>query len=96
MPCCVAVLVAFIGPRIAMIVIRLVSHWFTDAFETWYWPLLGWIFLPYTTLIYMLFMVFNHHDLGTLGTVFVVLGVLIDIGVIGGGSRHRHVRTASD
>jgi hypothetical protein len=47
---------------------------------------LGWIFLPWTTLAYLLFLVFNQHELGTLGMICVAIGILVDIGVVGSGA----------
>ena len=53
--CCLATLIAVLGPRIGILI-----WWIADqarwnlAFDTFIWPLLGFIFLPFTTLLYVL------------------------------------------
>jgi hypothetical protein len=52
--CCVLTSLVLIGPRFAILVWGLVSpaRW-SAAFDTFVWPLLGFIFLPWTTLMYV-------------------------------------------
>jgi hypothetical protein len=53
--CCLALIAGFLGPRLAAVL-----WWIFDsprwdlAFSSWIWPLLGIIFLPWTTLAYVL------------------------------------------
>jgi hypothetical protein len=53
--CCLALTAGLIGPRIAAVL-----WWIFDptrwdlAFSSWFWPVLGIIFLPWTTLAYVL------------------------------------------
>ena len=91
MGCCLGIL-ALVFPRATLAIMWLVGYTST-AFETYLWPLLGFIFLPYTTCAYAIAM----NDLGGtqgLGLVLVVLGVLLDLGTHGGsarsGGRYRH------
>jgi hypothetical protein len=81
---CLAVLVAIAVPRFVMVVLWLFSNYLSDAYGTWVWPLLGFFFLPTTTLAYA---IAQHSSEGVQGwgLVLVVLGVLIDFGVFGGG-----------
>ena len=58
---CLLVCAALIAPRLTMTFIWLMTPWFTQAYETWAWPLLGWLFLPYTTLAYMAAVINNGH-----------------------------------
>ena len=51
--CCLVALVAFGGPRVTGWLIWLFTNWFDRAYSTWYWPLLGWLLMPWTTLAYM-------------------------------------------
>ena len=51
-------------------------------------PLLGFLFLPWTTIAFAI----AQNELGGvsgLGLIVVALGFLADIGVIGGGARRR-------
>ena len=84
MGCCLGILV-LVFPRAALVIMWLVMYTST-AFETRLWPLLGFIFLPYTTCAYAIAM----NELGGtqgLGLVLVVIGVLLDLGTHGGSAR---------
>ncbi|HUS57762.1 MAG TPA: hypothetical protein VM141_03840 [Planctomycetota bacterium] len=85
MGCLIAVL-AVLLPRVLMVFIAILTDWFPLAFRTTIWPLLGWVFMPYTTLAYMGAMLRNGEVSGW-WLVLVIFAVLVDIGVIGGSSR---------
>jgi hypothetical protein len=77
MPCLFALLGAF-APRIAVFVLWIFTPMVNAAFNSWIWPLLGVIFLPFTTLMWILVMA----PLGTAnfwGWLCVFLGLLIDL-----------------
>ncbi len=87
---CVLVLLALILPRAALVLIFLFTGWFEVAFATWLWPVLGFIFLPYTTLAYTAAVVNTggHVTVGWL--LLIIVAVLADAGHWGGGYRtHR-------
>ena len=52
--CCLALIAGFIGPRVALLVWWIFGDRVDLAFDTWVWPLLGLLFLPWTTLAYVL------------------------------------------
>ena len=52
--CCLALTAGFLGPRIALFLWWVFGDKVDLAFDTWVWPLLGLIFLPWTTLAYVL------------------------------------------
>jgi len=52
--CCLALTAGFLGPRLALFLWWIVGNKVDLAFDTWVWPLLGLIFLPWTTLAYVL------------------------------------------
>jgi hypothetical protein len=60
-------------PRLAAALLYFFTGWFNGVFQTWYWPLLGFIFMPYTMLWYSVVM--NWYD-GTWGTFQIVVGVI--------------------
>jgi hypothetical protein len=67
-----------------MVVLWLFSDYLSQAYGTWGWPLLGFFFLPTTTLAYAV--AENRYDgLRGIGVVLVVLGALVDVGALGGG-----------
>jgi hypothetical protein len=81
-------IVALMLPRVAMVLIWLLTDWFAHAYETWLLPLLGFIFLPYTTLAYMA-AVLNAGGVNTLWAIIIVLAVIVDVGHWGHGYRSR-------
>jgi hypothetical protein len=49
---CLVVLVALISPRLALFFIWIFNDLLSRAFDSWVLPLLGFFFLPWTTLAY--------------------------------------------
>ena len=86
--CCVLALLAFLGPRLALFLLWVFTSYLSRAFDTFLWPLLGFLFLPWTTIAYAI----AQNELGGLngiGLLVVAIGVLGDVGVFGGGARAR-------
>jgi hypothetical protein len=52
--CCLALLASAIGPRIVLAIWWIFGTKVDLAFGSWIWPLLGLIFLPWTTLFYVI------------------------------------------
>lgn len=82
---CLVVLLVLALPRFVMFMLWILpTHYLSDAFGTWVWPLLGFFFLPTTTLGYAVAQ--NRYDgVRGWGFVLVALGLLIDLGALGGG-----------
>jgi hypothetical protein len=75
--CCAFLLAAGLGPRIAIVAVWLFGDRVEDAFDSWIWPLLGLIFLPWTTLAYLL--VWTRGDSLSLGEwIVVMIGFVAD------------------
>ena len=92
MPCCALLLILFLGPRIAMAAMVVFSNYLGRAFgEALLLPLLGWLFLPWTTLAYA-FAINSRGDVAGLHLVLVIVAVLVDLGLIGGGAAKRRRR----
>ena len=52
--CCLALTAGFLGPRLALLLWLIFDDdRFDAAFGSWAWPVLGIIFLPWTTLAYL-------------------------------------------
>ena len=88
MPCLVVVL-ALISPRLALVAVFLFDDWLERAFDGWLLPLLGFLLLPWTTLAYAGMWVYDGREVNGLEWAVVGLGLLIDLGSIGGGRRSR-------
>jgi hypothetical protein len=90
MPCLVALL-ALVFPRVAIILVVIFSDYIGTAYQTVIWPLLGFFFMPLTTLAYA-WAIHSHGSVEGIHLVVVIVAVLIDLGILGGGASNRHVR----
>ena len=51
---CLLAIAAGLAPRLVLIIMWIVGPRINNTFETFIWPLLGLIFVPYTTIMYVL------------------------------------------
>jgi hypothetical protein len=72
-----------------LVLVWLFSTYLSEAYETWVWPLLGFFFLPLTTLAYAWAWHYGNGSVSGVGLVVVVLAVLIDLGCHGSGESSR-------
>ena len=86
--CCLLVLVAFFTPRIVLFILWLFTSYLSRAFDGWILPMLGFFFLPATTLAYAIAQN-EFGGLSGLGLVVLIIGFALDIGLLGGGARQR-------
>lgn len=78
-----------LGPRAITVIWWIIEpSRFSDAFSSFVWPLLGLIFLPWTTLMYVILWSFGTGVHG-LDWLFFALAVVADISVYASGSRVR-------
>lgn len=77
---CLLAIIAILVPRLVMFFIFLLTNWFSRAYETVIWPILGFFFMPYTTLAYMMAMLNNNHQLSGGWIILVIIAVLFDLG----------------
>jgi len=89
---CLLVLLALLLPRVTMVVIFLFTRWFQAAFDTWIWPVVGFLFMPYTTLAYMAAVLNTPGPMSPGWIILIVLAVLVDVGHWSGGYRTRRRR----
>jgi hypothetical protein len=89
--CCLISIASMLGPRLAILVWYLIrpERW-QGTFDTWVWPLLGSLFLPWTTLAYVLVM--RNGAVTGLEWVLIVLALLVDLGAHGGGYKSQKRR----
>jgi hypothetical protein len=86
--CCVLILLAFFTPRIVLFVLWLFTNYLSRAFDGFVLPFIGFLFLPATTLGYAI----AQNELGGLnglGIIVVLIGLAVDIGLLGGGASRR-------
>jgi hypothetical protein len=90
MACLLLILfVAF--PRIALLLLFFFSHYLERAYHGLLLPVLGFLFLPLTTLAYAWMM---NSGLPTTGInlLILIIAVVIDLSSLGGGEYHRRTR----
>ncbi|HLX85604.1 MAG TPA: hypothetical protein VKR59_17005 [Terriglobales bacterium] len=88
---CLILLVFLAFPRIALVLLFLFSDYLQRAYHGLLLPLLGFIFLPLTTLVYA-WMAHTHQPIVGLNVVILIITVVIDLGGLGGGAYHRRRR----
>jgi hypothetical protein len=88
---CLLIILGLITPRFVLFILWGFTDYLSRAFGSWFWPTLGFFFLPTTTLAYAIAQNAFHGVQGW-GLVLVVLGVLFDLGFLGGGARNRRRR----
>ncbi len=78
---CILALLSLAFPRFVLLLLAIFSHYLHDAFQTRVWPVLGFLFMPVTTLAYA----WSMHAYGRVegfGMVAVIVAVLLDLGLI--------------
>jgi hypothetical protein len=86
--CCLLALLMFFGPRVVLASAWLLSDWYR-AFDSSLVAIAGWLLLPWTSLAWM-YIYFHHRGVISGGYVLLlVLGVLLDLGTVGGSHRAR-------
>jgi hypothetical protein len=71
----VLALLALLVPRVTIALLWLFTNWFVGVFPNILWPLLGFIFLPLTTLWYSVV----HHWFGGEWSIVPVIGAIIAV-----------------
>lgn len=88
---CLIGCLAIAFPRVALALVWLFGPvgYLSRPFPETFWPILGFVFLPTTTLAFAF--ATNSIDpvggVSPFGWVLVILGLLIDLGFLGGGGR---------
>jgi len=85
-------LIVFLAfPRIALLLLFLFSNYLQRAYHGLILPLLGFLFLPLTTLVYA-WMVNTGQFVAGSNLLILIVAVVIDLGGLGGGEYHRRTR----
>ena len=87
MPCLLVLLVVAF-PRIVLALMFFLSTYLQRAYHNLLILLVGFIFLPLTTIVYA-WLVNSHLPLEGVNLIYLIVAVIIDIGGWGGGEYHR-------
>lgn len=91
---CLATILALLTPRVAIVLIFVLTDWLQRAYETTIWPVLGFLFMPYLTLAYMAAKL-HAGSVSGWWLALVIVAAIIDVGHWGGsGRQYRRRRPA--
>ncbi len=82
---CLVGCLGLLFPRLVLFFVFLFSDYLGRAYETNFWPFLGFLFMPLTTLAYA-WAVNTNGTVNGIYLVVVVIAVLIDLGLGGKGA----------
>jgi len=71
-----------------LVLVWLFSHYLHRAYQTAIWPVLGFFFMPMTTLAYA-WAINSSGAVEGFQLVVVIIAVLIDLGIVGGSAANR-------
>ena len=85
--CCLLTTLFLLGPRIADIIWWIVQpvRWSTAFGGAIIWPILGIIFLPFTTLMWVMIAPLGIATVSGFDWVWIAIAVVLDIGSHAGG-----------
>jgi hypothetical protein len=90
--CCFLILLSGFGPRIALLAWWIFGDKVDLVFDSWIWPLLGLLLLPWTTLMYVI----AWSAIGGVdgaGWLLVAVGVALDVASYGARSAQSRYAT---
>jgi hypothetical protein len=94
---CFIGLLGLFAPRFVIVMLWLFTDYMSRAYTHWLLPTLGFFLLPTTTIAYAIAKNAFSDARGGIeagGIVVIILGVVIDVGLIGGGRGITKRRTA--
>jgi hypothetical protein len=88
---CLLLIIFLAFPRIALVLLFLFSNYLQRAYHGLLLPLLGFLFLPLTTLAYA-WMMNTRQPIAGINLLILIIAVVIDLGGLSGGEHHRRRR----
>jgi hypothetical protein len=77
----IAFIIGIFAPRLVSIYLYFFTSWFSGAFHTKGWPILGFLFMPRTMLWYSVAANWNHGQWGVWQYIILAVAILGDLGV---------------
>jgi hypothetical protein len=85
---CLVLIVVLAFPRIALVLLFLFSHYLQHAYHGLLLPLVGFLFLPLTTLAYA-WMANTGRPTTGVNLLILIVAVVVDLGGLGHGVSRR-------
>jgi hypothetical protein len=88
---CLVLIIFLAFPRIALVWLYLTSTYLQRAYHGLILPVLGFLFLPLTTLAYA-WMVNTRQPIAGINLLLLIVAVVVDLGGLSRGEYHRRRR----
>jgi hypothetical protein len=85
---CLLLILLLAFPRVALVLMFLFSNYLQRAYTNMLIPLLGFLFLPLTTLAFA-WMTNSHMPIAGINLIILIITVVVDLGGLGGGAYSR-------
>jgi hypothetical protein len=83
---CLLALLAVAFPRIAIVLLWFFTTFFNGVYHGLIIPVLGFLFLPLTLIVYAYILKTTPGHLSTGQLVCIFIAVVVDLGLVGGGA----------
>ena len=80
-------LLGYFFPRLLIVVLYFFTGWFSDAFDGFIIPLIGFFVMPLSVLAYAIVQGFYGGVWSAVPILIMVLAVALDLGLVGRGAR---------
>jgi hypothetical protein len=91
MPCLLGC-IALSAPRFVLFLVWLFSDYIGDAYQSNFWPFMGFLFMPLTTLAYAFAIHQGGGHVTGFGWAVVITAVIVDLGLFGTGAKNARDR----
>lgn len=92
MPCTLGCL-ALLFPRVVLVLIWFFgNNYLQSVYQTLLWPLVGFLFMPLTTLAYAWAWHLGGGSVRDVGYIIIAVAAIIDLASLGGGASHKEVQ----
>jgi hypothetical protein len=88
---CLLLIVVLAFPRVMLVLMFLFSNFLQRAYHGLIVPLLGFLFLPLTTVVYA-WLINRRLPIEGINLLFLIIAVIIDVGGWSGGEYRRRQR----
>jgi uncharacterized oligopeptide transporter (OPT) family protein len=85
---CLLLLVILAFPRLGLALLFLFTHYLDRAFHSIFVLILGFLFLPFTTLVYA-WMINSRLPVAGINLLWLLIAALVDLGGLGHGYTRR-------
>ncbi len=86
---CLLLILGLFFPRLMIVILWFLTSWFSHIFDNYLWPVLGFVFAPFTFLWYCSVMHFYQGDWGFVPIAGMVIAISLDLGAYSKSAKKR-------